>query len=382
MLITLFPALNGDCILIQYASSHYILVDGGYVNTYKDYLLPKLQKISNEGNFLDLVVVTHIDSDHISGIIKLLEEEKIPIGIKQIWYNGYRHIQSEAKVSEGKETVAHHKILSETKNEEARPISAKEGCTLSALIGNKGIAWNSAFDGKPVIAPSTVELKEARIHLLSPSSQDITNLEKYWKKKLIMSGMLSQKHGNEFWDDAFEFNLSKEKPGFIFHTKEVSKSYDLEKIKEERYTPDSSATNGSSIAFVLEAEGKKVLMLGDAHAETITDSLNQLYEGSDIPHRFDAVKLSHHGSYNNNSPELLKRICSENWLISTNGYKFNHPDEPTLANVITSDPTTHKKLYFNYSLPICGELSKKELHNDYNFEIITPNGSNGVTVIL
>ena len=67
--------------------THYILVDGGYVNTYKDYLLPKLQKISNEGNFLDLVVVTHIDSDHISGIIKLLEEEKIPIGIKQIWYN-------------------------------------------------------------------------------------------------------------------------------------------------------------------------------------------------------------------------------------------------------------------------------------------------------
>ena len=67
--------------------------------------------------------------------------------------------------------------------------------------------------------------------------------------------------------------MSQEKSGFHFHEKKVYKSYDLLKIKDETYVPDSSATNGSSIAFILETEGKRVLFLGDAHAETIVESL-------------------------------------------------------------------------------------------------------------
>ena len=67
MRINVFPALNGDCILVEYVASHYILIDGGYVNTYNNYLLPKLVEIANNGGTVDVVVVTHIDEDHISG---------------------------------------------------------------------------------------------------------------------------------------------------------------------------------------------------------------------------------------------------------------------------------------------------------------------------
>ena len=105
MKIIILPALNGDCILVEFQTSHYILIDGGYVDTYENYLFPTLKELEAQGGKLDVVVVTHIDGDHISGIIRLLED--MPIGIGEIWYNGYRHIQSVAVTSEEKETFVH-----------------------------------------------------------------------------------------------------------------------------------------------------------------------------------------------------------------------------------------------------------------------------------
>lgn len=63
MKIDLLPALNGDSVLVEYVPSHYFLIDGGYVDTYKDYLLPKLKEISENGGAIDVIVVTHIDAD-------------------------------------------------------------------------------------------------------------------------------------------------------------------------------------------------------------------------------------------------------------------------------------------------------------------------------
>ena len=99
MELTVFPALNGDCILIEYESSRYILVDGGYVDTYQNYLRPMLKQIAEQGGELDMIIVTHIDSDHISGIIKLMEEEELSVPINGILYNGFRHVQSDVQFS-------------------------------------------------------------------------------------------------------------------------------------------------------------------------------------------------------------------------------------------------------------------------------------------
>ena len=73
-------------------------------------------------------------------------------------------------------------------------------------------------------------------------------------------------------------------------------------------------------------------------------SLRALYGEEKVSYIFDAVKLSHHGSYNNNSPELIKLIVSDKWLVSTNGDKYNHPDMPTLAHIITKGKGM--KIYF------------------------------------
>lgn len=376
MRIINLPALNGDCILVEFQTSHYILIDGGYVDTYENYLLPTLKEIESRGGKLDVVVVTHIDGDHISGIIRLLED--MPIGIGEIWYNGYRHIQSVAVTTEDKETFVHRSICKESQSEECKPISAKQGCTLSALIARNGIPWNIPWKGNTIMAPMSFTLGDAIIHVLSPNNEDIGALESFWKKRLIKDGLLNKAHSEEFWDDAYEFSLSKDMPGFHLHEKKVSKSYDLLKLCKEAYEPDGSASNGSSISFVLETKGKRLLFLGDSHSETVVVSLRALYGEEKVPYIFDAVKLSHHGSYNNNSPELIKLIVSDKWLVSTNGDKYNHPDMPTLAHIITKGKGM--KIYFNYYLPICRELSDGLYHKDFDFEIITPEGENGIQI--
>ena len=378
MKIIILPALNGDCILVEFQPSHYILIDGGYVDTYENYLFPTLKELEAQGGKLDVVVVTHIDGDHISGIIRLLED--MPIGIGEIWYNGYRHIQSVAVTSEEKETFVHRSIWKESQSEECKPISAKQGCTLSALIARNEIPWNTPGKGNTIMAPMSFTLGDAIIHVLSPNNEDIGALESFWKKRLIKDGLLKKAHSEEYWDDAYEFSLSKDMPGFHFQEKKVSKSYDLLKLCKEVYKPDGSATNGSSISFVLETKRKRLLFLGDSHAETVAASLRLLYGEVNAPYKFDVVKLSHHGSYNNNSPELLNLIATNKWLVSTNGDKYNHPDMPTLAHIITS--RVDNKLYFNYPLPVCHELLKPDYHKEYYFDVIMPEGDNGITITI
>lgn len=171
MRIIILPALNGDCILVEIQPSHYILIDGGYVDTYENYLLPTLEEIAARGGELDIVVVTHIDCDHISGIIRMMED--MPIRIKEIWYNGYRHIQSVAVTAAEKETFIHRNICKEYRAEKAKPISAKQGCTLSALIARNGIPWNTSAKGYTIMAPMTSPLGDAIIHVLSPNNKNI-----------------------------------------------------------------------------------------------------------------------------------------------------------------------------------------------------------------
>ena len=92
--IQMLPAASGDCIYLEFPDPDFrILIDGGYAKTYHKYLKKFLLNLAAEGKRLNLIVVTHIDNDHINGIKSLLQENgnaKDPqiIGIDEIWFNG------------------------------------------------------------------------------------------------------------------------------------------------------------------------------------------------------------------------------------------------------------------------------------------------------
>jgi hypothetical protein len=93
---------------------------------------------------------------------------------------------------------------------------------------------------------------------------------------------------------------------------------------------DRSPTNLSSIILLAEAEGRRILLTGDAKAAQILDGLRaagRLTEGK--PYVVDLLKVGHHGSRANASLELFQQVHARHYVISANG-KHGNPDRETL----------------------------------------------------
>jgi competence protein ComEC len=72
--VCFFNVGQGDAIFIETPWHHQILIDGGPDDT----ILSKLeQKIPFWDKTIDLIVLTHADADHITGLISVLENYKI-----------------------------------------------------------------------------------------------------------------------------------------------------------------------------------------------------------------------------------------------------------------------------------------------------------------
>ena len=77
MKLTAFHAADGDCCLIESRDSppRRLLVDGGRTASYEANTRDTLGAIRDDGGKLDVICVSHIDDDHISGIVRLIEDE-------------------------------------------------------------------------------------------------------------------------------------------------------------------------------------------------------------------------------------------------------------------------------------------------------------------
>ena len=97
MTIKMIPAQYGDCFWINTNNKFNILVDGGLRSTYTKWIKPLVSLEDKRETIFDLVIVTHIDRDHIGGIIALLENCKKSqgMGVKEIWHNGLFQIVGE-----------------------------------------------------------------------------------------------------------------------------------------------------------------------------------------------------------------------------------------------------------------------------------------------
>ncbi|WP_455591922.1 MBL fold metallo-hydrolase [Bacteroides sp.] len=373
MEIKILPANNGDCIII-YSDDRAIVIDGGYGLTYTNFLKPELESFVSQGGHVSLLVVTHIDKDHISGIIKMLREQQQvhTIDIHNIWHNSYRHLQNTDMiiVSDKEEDVNVHDICIEG-NEGIQDANAVQGSTLASLILRSGIAWNSQFNGNAVNANirQEIDIEDFSIKLLSPTTNCLEELKIEWYTELFKKGIFQTSHSNEYWDDAFEFLLSKDKPAFISQRRNAGSVFDMENLLKTKYIPDTSVTNGSSIAFVLEEKGKRMLFLGDSASETIVEQLKKIYSDAQRPIWFDMVKLAHHGSFNNSCPEFFNLVDSDKWVISTDGSIYDHPDQETLAYIIALTRKNRRTIYFNYSLQKAMLLASI---NNLGAEIVTP----------
>lgn len=373
-----FPAKNGDSFLIQY-DGYNILIDCGYKDTFESFIKPELEKIKEEGEILNRLIITHLDQDHIQGAIYFLRaninnEKSEIIKIDEIWHNSYKHLKQD--VEEKELTHIEKRLLKSLKpilvenTESENQISAKQSISLSALISEGKYKWNEDFNGKAISTEKKfITLSdEIKIHLLSPNQDKLDGLFNYWKTELRKIGLRKLTDDNLF-DEAFEGLLLKEKVKIKTQQKKISSSKNtIDILLTNKFSEDTTETNGSSMAFILEIEDKKLLFLADAHPSIIMENLEK-HNKENGPIIFDLIKIAHHGSFSNNDPKLLALINSPKYLISTNGSSHNHPDKETLAWIISTNNYDSKMIYFNYDNEGYKFLNNEELKKEYNYKI-------------
>jgi hypothetical protein len=315
--IDLLPAQRGDCLWITYGEGkdlHHVLIDAGPAETIET-LVPQLERrirgLPGDQDRVELLVVTHIDADHIQGVVSLLSGPSRVRLFRDVWFNGWKHHQPDEFLG---------------------GVDAERLTT--PLLENKS-RWNRAFRGHAVVVPDGKPLPcktlpgGLALTLLGPTPDAMTALAPEYEEACIRAGV------------APGGGAPIVRKGWI--REEFLGGFDAENLAAARFRSDSSKPNRASIIFVAEYAGKRVLLLGDALARPTAAALDRLGPG---PHVFDAVKISHHGSRNNTSRELCERIQSRKWLVSSNGATFGHPDGECLARIVV----TQRKpaFYLNY----------------------------------
>lgn len=275
-------------------------------------------------------------------------------------------------------------------------MSVRQGDELSALLREMELPWNRAFDSGPVVVagkPPQIELRGGlRITLLSPTPRELDRLWDHWEKQLMKlrapmdkAASFSVPADDEIdGDDADEGEEPEATPKA---TRGTPEGLDLEELADRRFRPDRSVANGSSIAFVAEIADAVVLVGGDARADVLSESIqNLLSMRGEKRLTLDAFVVPHAGSERNLSVELLQLLACDRYLFSTSGARFRHPDRVTVARILVhgrSGRTGRPTLVFNYRSPETEIWDDPELQKRYDYRTVYPEGEDaGIQVVL
>lgn len=368
--IEMLPAGHGDSLLVAYgeqAAPHHMLIDGGPYYTYsggafvaRTTLSERVQKLIEAGYPLDLLVITHIDADHIEGVMKLLANWPKNLKIEEVWFNAWRHL----------------------KQDPGDLLGPVQGEMLSALIQKRGLGWNQGLSGKAIAVMPDKTLRPIelpggmQLTLLSPTPVELAALRRTWETELRTAGLDP---------DSPEAALARLKKDQRLRPDDIDdllgeRRLDVEALAEESFESDTSPANGTSIAFIAEFAGKRCLFAGDAHPTVLEASIRQwLHERSESRLRLDAFKLPHHGSKSNLSLELLELVECKRYLVSTNGRYFGHPDEEALARVVVrgGEPV----LCFNYRADKSAAWDDAGLKEDYGYQTVYGDERDGGLIV-
>jgi hypothetical protein len=305
----------------------------------------------------ELFVLTHIDADHINGVLPLFETPNLNARFEDIWFNGWHQIRPFLGVKQGE---AFSKLLEDP----AR-----------ALPWNRVVTATGAEHPAPMVIPPdqlppTFELAEGlRLTLLSPGADQLRRLGRDWKKVLL-----------ELEPEKAMLGRRQPPPPVKDYA-----TFDLETLAGKPTAKDASVANGSSIALLAEFDDRAILVTGDAHADVLAKSIKALQRarGREAEKlKLDALKLSHHGSANATTIELLTLLDCPRYLVSSNGNLFYHPDREAIARVILhggNRPT----LCFNYRSPLNELWDSPVLKERYDYRTEYPAaGTAGLRVAL
>jgi glyoxylase-like metal-dependent hydrolase (beta-lactamase superfamily II) len=366
MRLTIFESDMGDCLLLEAATGELMLCDGGMTGSFKDQVRAELGKLRTAAppREIALVYVSHIDNDHVNGVLQLLEDEAEwrvfdhhqatadpirppraprPPVIKGILHNSFLDVRSQNDKAIQSLLIASAPALYATAlpayiraADEMQGIAAGIPEALKVL----GLARTDALD-IPVNKPpgvaagarllfagqpgDTFALGSMQFTLIGPTKGELTRLRRGWNTWL---------KANPQKVKDIRAELKKRIDAFSNGTLSGS-PYDLGDWNGIPDIKGVTAPNIASLMFMVVENGKTLLLTGDAQQDFILDGLTRTGFLATGSVHLDVLKVQHHGSQHNLDEDFARKVSADNYVFCGNGSHGN-PEKEVLDIVFQS----------------------------------------------
>lgn len=326
------PAHKGDCLLLHYgttAQPRLAIVDGGTPDVYFPSLKPRLNEIRTQRGVapgaplpIDLLMVSHIDEDHIFGVIELtteLTEAKDdhapePYKVREVWHNTFDDIIDTTPQDLQASVTARFGMAGSAESVLTNsPLLTLDAAKILASVGQGRQLRDNL---RKLSLESNKRFGTDRLVLMEPGAKATKRLDMKGGLELLVVGPMK----------AQLLKLQKDHDQWLKKNK-------LAKTSPEAALAafsDKSVPNLASIVVIAYSGPHSMLLTGDARGDFILDGLRHLKLASETtPLVVDVLKMPHHGSDNNVTTEFLRRIRATHYVFSGDGHHGN-PERATL----------------------------------------------------
>ncbi len=346
-------ARKGDCLILHYGSKddpHLVMIDGGPRGVYGPHLKPRIEQLrearglaKNEPLPVDLLMVSHVDDDHIQGILDLTKEliaadmahQPQFVQVLGLWHNSFENIidhtpdELTASFTDkfGAASMAGdppNDLTVDRDDEDEQTISStlkvlasiEQGAQLRHDAERLQFPLNAEFGEKLVLAEgkNSVDMENGLtfsvIGPLLPELQKLHAKHQEWLNKLAEKGLTAE--------DALAAYV------------------------------DKSVPNLSSLVLLAEVEGKSMLLTGDARGDKILEGLElvELMKKGGKLH-VDVLKVPHHGSANNLDKDFFKRVTADHYVFSGDG-EHGNPEREAFEMLLAARGDDDYEVHLTY----------------------------------
>lgn len=347
---------KGDCLLLHFGSNddpRVVMIDGGPADVYAPHLKPRLEQLrqarsltNRQALSVDVLMVSHVDDDHIKGILDLTRElreqkqERRPLFLRvgSLWHNSFDDLLDTTPAV----------------------LNTQAGFGAAALAGEIELEDAEDFDAAKVLA-SIPQGRDLRIDAEFLGWK----INRHFKGQLILANGAAK---TVSLDGSIKFTVvGPMKP----ELKALQEKHD-DWLRQRGMAKDSQAAlaafvdrsipNLSSIVLLAEAQGKTMLLTGDARGDKILEGLQLagvLDPDGNSTIRVDVLKVPHHGSANNFETSFFESVTADHYVFSGDG-EHGNPERESLEMLLAARGDDAFTLHFTYPIEEIDKERKKD----------------------
>ncbi len=293
---------SGDAITIRYGdyenkqNQFVIVIDGGTITTGRN-MVSHIQEVYGT-NYVDLVICTHPDGDHASGLREIVKEMKV----KELWMH---------QPWEHSEDIKHlFKDGRMTENSLSQKLKEAYGFAYDLeeiAKQKKNITIKEPFAG--------LSFNNSTIQVLGPSEEYylelVPNFMKTPEAKTPIFGQIA----------------SSVKKGINW----IRETMDIETLDENGVT---TGENNSSAVVLLRFDNRDYLFTGDSGIPSLKHVIQYSNKRGISLKNLCFFQVPHHGSRRNSSPYVLNEIKATTAYISAAKDSDKHPSRKVINALI------------------------------------------------